>query len=106
MRNRVNGYSQGFAQIISLSTPSQNIYDVFEAGPGYEGDGFAILTRNKYLGIYTQHVNPLTGATNILVLSGKFNTNTLRGTLTGYDADKFSIKATIVKFPDSVSSSR
>lgn len=106
MRNRINGYSQGFAQVISLSSPSQNMYNVFEAGPGYEGGGFAILTRNKYLGIYTEHVNPANGATNIIVLSGKFNTNTLRGNLTGYDADKFSIKATIVNFPDSVSSSR
>jgi hypothetical protein len=99
MRNRINNNSQDFSQIVGFSNPSGNIYDVSEIGPGYQGSGFAILTRNQRIGIYTEHVNPADGATNIVVLSGTFSTNKLRGSLTGYDGDKFGIKAKIVNFP-------
>ena len=78
---------------------SPNLYHLTKAGPGYRGDGFAILTANKRLGIYTEHFEP--GTTNVVItsLSGRFNANKLSGKLVGYGGDKvFSLK--IGKFPN------
>jgi hypothetical protein len=77
-----------FSETLEL-TPSgfPNMYDLTKTGPGYTGDGFAILTGNKRLGVYTEHFKP--GTTNVVITahSGKFNTNKLSGKLIGFDGD-------------------
>jgi len=83
-----------FSEVLEL-TPSgfPNMYDLTKQGPGYSGDGFAILTGNKRLGIYTEHFKP--GTTNVVITahSGKFNTNKLSGALIGFDGDnRYSLK--------------
>jgi hypothetical protein len=102
MLNRINLTSQGYSRILTLAPSGyQNIYDVQEAGPGYIGGGFAILTRNNRLGIYTEHFEPGTTNLQIIVVSGTFNTNKLTGTLSGYDGVKHSISTKIWAFPNS-----
>jgi hypothetical protein len=79
-----------FNQLLTL-TPSgfPNIYEVEEHGAGYEGSGFAIVTKNNYLGMYTEHYTPGTTNTEIIALSGKFNPATLTGKISGYDGTNF-----------------
>jgi hypothetical protein len=59
-----------------------NSYDLTSFAPGYVGLGHAILTSNKKLGIYYE-----VGATNpgIVAISGNFNFNSFKGSLTGTD---------------------
>jgi hypothetical protein len=67
-----------------------NEYIVLKNGPGYDGGGFALLTRSKRLGIYTTHLMP--GTTNDIIitsLSGTFNTNKFTGKISGFDETNF-----------------
>lgn len=82
--------SSSFAQVINLTAGGPvNNYDVVKHGPGYDGDGFAILTSNKRIGIYSEHLTP--GVSNLVVtaLSGQFNTNKLGGSVSGFDGTSF-----------------
>ncbi len=83
--------SQPFNQILTLTslTPGNFYYAVDEQGPGYQGAGRAILTRNKYIGIYSEHYTPGSTNTEVIVVSGKFNTNNLTGKVTGFDGTNF-----------------
>ncbi len=100
MLDRTDWSSKGYSRILTLTPGAgQNIYSVEETGPGYLGGGFAILTRNNYLGIYTTHYAPGTTNIELNVVSGRFNTNTLKASLTGYGADKYIIKTKLNNFP-------
>lgn len=99
MVNRINLTTQGYSRILRLSPGgSQNVYAVEEAGPGYDGNGFAILTRNNHIGIYTEHFEPGTTNLQVIVVSGPFNTNKLTGRLKGYDGNKHSIYSKLWSF--------
>ena len=88
--DHLTGNKDFFSEIMTL-TPggSPNVYDVVEHGPGYDGGGFAILTSNKRLGIYSEHYTPGTTNLDIVAKSGTFNTNKLSGNLGGYDGTNF-----------------
>lgn len=101
MVNRINLSTQGYSRILTMApSGAQNIYNVLEAGPGYDGSGIAIVTGNKRIGIYTEHYKPGTTNLQIVVVSGTFNTNKLTGSLKGYDGDKNSIYSRIWSFPN------
>lgn len=90
-----------FTEIMTLtasgtSYPSgtPNYYDVVKFGPGYVSDfGFAILTANKRLGIYSEHQYPgsFTNREGLVItsLSGEFKTNKLSGKVSGFDGTNF-----------------
>lgn len=90
--------SEPFTEIMTLtasgsSYPSgtPNYYSVVKYGPGYTSDyGFAILTANKQLGIYSEHQRPgsFSAPSGLIItsLSGAFKTNKLSGTVGGYDS--------------------
>jgi len=93
---------QPFTEIMTLtasgSSPypsgTPNYYDVVKFGPGYISfDGFAILTANKQLGIFSAHQSPgsFTNLDGVILtsLSGEFKTNKLSGKVGGYDGTNF-----------------
>lgn len=99
MVNRVNLTTQGYSRILQVSPGGgQNIYDVSEAGPGYDGSGFAIVTRNNYIGIYTDHFAPGTTNTVIVTASGPFNPNKKTARLKGFTDGKYSIYSKLWSF--------
>ena len=82
--------SSFFAEVMTLTPMGPvNAYDVVEHGPGYDGGGFAILTANKHLGIYTEHFTPGTTNLDIMAMSGTFNTTKLSGKMGGYDGTNY-----------------
>jgi hypothetical protein len=82
--------SSPFTQVINLMSGGPvNQYDVVKHGPGYDGDGFAILTSNKRIGIYTEHLTPGTSNVVVTAWSGQFNTNKLSGKVGGFDGTSF-----------------
>ena len=94
--------SQPFTEIMTLtasgSSPypsgTPNYYDVVKFGPGYTTiAGFAILTANKQLGIFSAHQSPgsFTNLDGLILtsLSGEFKTNKLSGKVGGYDGTNF-----------------
>lgn len=74
------------AEILNLtSTAFPNFYDVVEYGPGFVGSGFAIITSNNKLGIYTDYYTPGTTNLDIIATSGTFDASRLRGQISGFD---------------------
>jgi hypothetical protein len=99
MVNRINLSTQGYSRILQMSPGgAQNIYAVSEAGPGYDGSGFAIITRNNYIGIYTDHFAPGTTNTVIVTASGPFNPNKMTARLKGFTDGKYSIYSKLWSF--------
>jgi hypothetical protein len=60
-----------------------NKYDLTSFGPGFVGLGHAMITSNKKMGIYYEFGD--TTPPGIVAMSGNFNTNSFKGSLTGTD---------------------
>lgn len=91
---------QTHTEMLDLTpTAFPNYYSVVQYGPGYVGGGFAILSSNNRLGIYTEHYTPGTTNLDIVSISGTFNSANLRGNLSGYDGTNW-LTLKIGQIPD------
>lgn len=101
MVNRINLTTQGYGRILRMTDSAfPNIYNITEAGPSYDGTGFAIVTRNNYIGIYTDHYAPGTTNTVIVTASGPFNPTKMSARLKGFTDGKYSIYSKLWSFPN------
>lgn len=100
-----------YVEINTLTaTAFPNYYLVDSHGPGFDGQGFALFTANKHVGIYYDYFPP--GSTNIdeiiiVATSGTYKTNKLpvvSGTISGTDGtNNISLKIGRLSAPSSAS---